>query len=84
VLILVNPRAGAQPVGPWIRQLNEVLTSRGFRTETRHDLAQVAQRANRWHEAGELRALVAAGGDGTAAELVNRESAPAKSPRLPC
>jgi diacylglycerol kinase family enzyme len=52
--------------------LNEVLTSRGFRTETRHDLAQVSQRANRWHEAGELRALVAAGGDGTAAELVNR------------
>jgi len=53
-------------------RLREILSAQGFRVETRDDLGQVAQQANDWHAAGTLRALLGVGGDGTAAELVNR------------
>ncbi len=43
-----------------------------FRVEIYTDLDTVTAAAQRAWQAGELRALVAAGGDGTVAELVNR------------
>jgi diacylglycerol kinase (ATP) len=72
VAILVNPKAGAQAAGPWAERLAQRLRGEGFATELFTDLPQAAAKANQWHAEGSLRTLVGAGGDGTAAELVNR------------
>jgi diacylglycerol kinase family enzyme len=75
VLILVNPKAGASSAMARTDRLAKLLGERGFRTDVSVDLAAAACRANGWHAEGCLRALVAVGGDGTAAELVNRTAA---------
>jgi diacylglycerol kinase (ATP) len=72
VLISVNPTAGSQSSQPKVDRLVELLGQRGLRTEILTELDAVARRANHWHSEGRLRALVGVGGDGTAAELVNR------------
>jgi diacylglycerol kinase (ATP) len=72
VAILVNPKAGAKAAQPWAQRLAERLRQQGFRTELFDDLAAATATANQWHAEGRLRALVGAGGDGTAAELANR------------
>jgi diacylglycerol kinase (ATP) len=72
VAILVNPKAGPRAARPWADLLAERLRQHGFKTELFTDLAEAASRANRWHAEGCLRTLVAAGGDGTAADLANR------------
>lgn len=51
-----------------------LLRDRGFQVEIVRDLADLATRANSLHADGRLRAVVGVGGDGTAAELVNRTS----------
>ena len=72
VLIAANPRAGAgSPVEP-SSGLASVLRHYKFRVNVFTDLDAVTAAAERAWQAGELRALVAAGGDGTVAELVNR------------
>lgn len=72
VAILVNPKAGAKAAQPWADRLAELLRKQGFQTESFTDLAAATSQANQWHAEGRLRTLVGAGGDGTAAELVNR------------
>jgi diacylglycerol kinase (ATP) len=72
VAILINPKAGSKAAGPWADSLAERLRQHGFRTELFTDLAAAVSQANQWHAEGCLRTLVGAGGDGTAAELVNR------------
>ena len=72
VAILVNPKAGPTAAGPWADLLAQRLRQQGLQTELFTDLAEAAAQANGWHAEGRLRTLVAAGGDGTAAELVNR------------
>ena len=72
VLIAANPRAGARSNRPRVEQLASLLTERGLHVEISSDLDQVSKLSSLWHSAGELRAVVGAGGDGTAAELVNR------------
>ena len=72
VAILINPKAGRNAAQLWADRLAELLRKRGFQTELFTDLAAATAQANRWHADGRLRALVGAGGDGTAAELVNR------------
>jgi diacylglycerol kinase family enzyme len=72
VLICANPKAGAGGRGELAEQLAQRLTSLGFPAEVLGDLDRLAALANRLHAEGQLRALVALGGDGTAAELVNR------------
>jgi diacylglycerol kinase (ATP) len=75
VLILVNPKAGARSVLSKIDRLAGLLDGRGFNTQVSTDQAEAADCANRWHAEGSLRALIGVGGDGTAAELVNRTAA---------
>jgi diacylglycerol kinase (ATP) len=75
VLILVNPKAGARSSHSRVEPLVHLLGQRGLRPEVFTDLAAVAQQATATHAQGRLRALVAVGGDGTAAELVNRTAA---------
>jgi diacylglycerol kinase (ATP) len=72
VAILVNPKAGATASRPRADRLTELLRKQGFQTEVFTQPAEAAAQANRWHAEGSLRALVGVGGDGTAAELVNR------------
>jgi diacylglycerol kinase (ATP) len=72
VLILMNPHAGAKDSRPRVERLAELLHRRGFVPEIFTDLQAVTGKAAELHAKGELRALVGVGGDGTAAELVNR------------
>lgn len=72
VAILVNPKAGPIAAQPRADRLADLLKKQGFKVEVFTDLAAVAAQANQWHADGCLRALVGVGGDGTAAELVNR------------
>src|SRR5271170_6496530 len=75
ILIAANPRAGAGSPGGTVERLASVLRHFQFRVEIFTDLDTVTTTAERAWQAGELRALVAAGGDGTVAELVNRTPA---------
>ena len=72
VLISVNPMAGRRSASHRVDRLIELLDQHGFQVEVFTDLGEVSARANRLHAEGRLRALVGVGGDGTAAELVNR------------
>ncbi|MHB8898610.1 MAG: diacylglycerol/lipid kinase family protein [Thermoguttaceae bacterium] len=72
VLISVNPKAGRRSVSGRVERLFRSLNDAGFEVEASTDLAEVTGRANELHRQGRLRALVGAGGDGTAAELTNR------------
>jgi diacylglycerol kinase family enzyme len=72
VLISVNPIAGAGSPHARVDVLVRLLQQEGFASEVFTDLGEAAGQANQWHAEGRLRALVGVGGDGTAAELVNR------------
>ena len=72
VLISVNPKAGRRSVSARVDRLSASLRKAGFRVDAKTDLAEVTEQANELHRQGHLRALVGAGGDGTAAELTNR------------
>lgn len=72
VLISVNPKAGRRSVNARVERLADCLRTAGFQVEAKTDLAEVTEQANNLHRESRLRALVGAGGDGTAAELTNR------------
>ncbi|MDO5553957.1 MAG: diacylglycerol kinase family protein [Planctomycetia bacterium] len=72
VLISVNPKAGRTSPFKRAEILCQELTKLGFEAELLTDLAEVAAKANEAYGRRELRAVVGVGGDGTAAELVNR------------
>ncbi len=72
VLILHNPKAGARDTYNDVNRLADLLRQRQFEVEMFTDLDLAAQRANVLVDQRQLRALVGVGGDGTAAELVNR------------
>jgi diacylglycerol kinase family enzyme len=72
VLISVNPKAGRRSAEKRVDHLERLLREHGFGVEIFTDLTEVAAQADRLHRMGVLRALIGVGGDGTAAELVNR------------
>jgi diacylglycerol kinase (ATP) len=72
VLISVNPRAGQKYQGALIDQLCTELAGRDFPCETFTDISVLEQRVVELHSQEQLRAVVAAGGDGTIALLANR------------
>lgn len=72
VLVLVNPKAGRRAASREIERFCEILPAKRFHTTVLSELAQAADRANQWHSEHRLKVLVGVGGDGTAAELVNR------------
>ena len=72
IVVSVNPKAGARSPADRVARLIRRLADRGLTATVLDDLDQVARQANVLHEQGRLRALVGVGGDGTAAELVNR------------
>jgi diacylglycerol kinase family enzyme len=72
VLVVTNPVAGAGPRGRVVHQIVASLEAAHLAPELIHDLDELESRADRYHQAGQLRAIVAAGGDGTVAEVANR------------
>ncbi len=72
VLISHNPNAGARDTHNDVNRLAELLRRQRFEVEIFTDLDLVTQRANALVDQRQLRTLVGVGGDGTAAELVNR------------
>ena len=72
VLVAVNPKAGRRPVDQQVERFLTLLRASPCQATVLTDLDQIAAKANQWHAEGRLRALVGVGGDGTAAELVNR------------
>ncbi|MDR1383462.1 MAG: hypothetical protein LBJ67_06400 [Planctomycetaceae bacterium] len=72
IMISVNPKAGR--TSPMLRaeELRDRLRAMRFDAELASDLSEVTEKTNRYFRDGDLRVLVGVGGDGTAAELVNR------------
>ena len=72
VLISLNPKAGRSDPACRANALLDAVTRLGMKGEISTDLEQIASKANALFASGRLRAVVGVGGDGTAAELVNR------------
>jgi diacylglycerol kinase (ATP) len=72
ILLAVNPRAGARAGDRHVQQLRNLLEAQGFSVSVCLSLDQVTDHAHRLYAEHDLRCLVAVGGDGTAAEIVNR------------
>lgn len=84
VLIVPNPAAGRRSSATRVGQLAGLLRERGYRVEVQPDLAAAGALAADWQQQGELRVVVGAGGDGTAAALVNALSPGIPVTLLPC
>ena len=72
VVVSVNPKAGAGSAENRVAHLVQLLRKEGLEVVVLSSLDEIAAESNRLFAAGCLRALIAVGGDGTAAELVNR------------
>ena len=71
VLIAANPKAGARSGLPLVQRLAAVLQDDGREVRIVSDPDQLRELAEREQPRGNLRAVVAAGGDGTAALVAN-------------
>ncbi len=74
VIIALNPKAGGGGAMSRVHQFVGELAIGGLTVSIEHDLAAAVAQAETAFAAGRLRAFVAAGGDGTAQEIVNRTS----------
>jgi diacylglycerol kinase (ATP) len=72
VVISVNPKAGAGSATARVSRLEHLLRQNQLEVTVCTDLGEVADVANQLFAEHRLRALIAVGGDGTVAELVNR------------
>ena len=72
VFIVSNPLAGAKSASRLIQDLASQLQQRGLKTKNLHDLEIISQTVEKSLLDGRLKAVVCAGGDGTAAAVVNR------------
>ena len=75
MLIVTNPVAGSRTCAELIHDLVVRLNVVGLAAEVIEDLSRLTGLVELWHSKGRLRAVVAAGGDGTVAEIVNRSAA---------
>ncbi len=71
VIIAMNPNSGASDQGQLVEQLLDELTQRGFTARVLTKIDEVTQTVQREWADGTLRAVVAAGGDGTISLLAN-------------
>ncbi|GAB6165560.1 diacylglycerol kinase family protein [Thermostilla marina] len=72
IVVLINPKAGWRSREKRRKAFLSVLEKSRFHVTVSSDLSEAADLANRAFEKGTLRTIVGIGGDGTAAELVNR------------
>jgi len=80
VLVGVNPHAGAQNRQAVVAELLQRLAELRFEVKAFHDIDELAGETSRLLAAGQLRAVVAAGGDGTVRLMA--EKTPAGTPLL--
>ena len=75
IVIAVNPKAGSSATGVVAQQLSDILAEKGFQVGIESNIEKLVERVN---ARPQLRAVVAAGGDGTIGLLANRlpESTP--------
>ena len=71
VVVAVNPNSGATDSAAIIEQLLVRLADSGFEAEPISDIEEVRRRSAELRAANQLRAVVAAGGDGTVSLLAN-------------
>jgi diacylglycerol kinase (ATP) len=81
VLISMNPRAGARCRRDRIREIGAALEHAGYEVHTTGDLAELADLSVHGLQQGDLRVVIAVGGDGTAS--VVRNHVPLEVPMLP-
>jgi diacylglycerol kinase family enzyme len=72
LLVCYSPFAGARSGEQRAMGIAETLESAGYSVHATSDLAELAELSAQWQAAGELRCVVACGGDGTAAVVRNR------------
>ncbi|MBX3414125.1 MAG: hypothetical protein KF708_15665 [Pirellulales bacterium] len=72
VLLLVNRKAGASHAAELIAEAVRLLDRAGFPTTPVGELEELAERSHALHAQGQLRGVVAAGGDGTITAALNR------------
>jgi diacylglycerol kinase (ATP) len=72
VIISANPHAGARQRNDLIDRLVNELIAYGCDAQVTTDADELTELAEAWTASGDLRAVVAAGGDGTAAFVANR------------
>jgi len=71
VLLFVNRKAGAGRRGAIVEQAAAALERGGLNAELISEFDKLRTRAHQSHQAGELRAVVAVGGDGTVSAVLN-------------
>ena len=72
VLIVSNPNAGSRSRADAVDELASCVRREGLAVDLVTDLDSLGTLVDHYRQAGRLRAVVAAGGDGTVAEAVNR------------
>ena len=72
VIISMNPKSGAESGLKVVEQLKSVLIRQGMSVDVLTDIDEVRKSVEISSSAGDLRAVVAAGGDGTVSLLVNQ------------
>lgn len=72
VIIAFNRKAGASESIAAVSELSEALRNQRFDVETKTDINDIVESAISDYEAGKLRVVVAAGGDGTIGLIANR------------
>lgn len=71
LLVSFSPFAGARSTVHRTREIVAELESAGYCVQATSDLRELRELAAEWHAAGELRCVLACGGDGTAAVVRN-------------
>ncbi len=71
VLIAANPKSGAASGGRRVAELREALIADGHACDVHYSLEELQCSTQRLEALGQLRAVVSAGGDGTAGALAN-------------
>jgi diacylglycerol kinase family enzyme len=71
LLISFGPRAGPRSGERAALEIASLLESAGYRVRATSDLGELEDFAAEWHDAGDLRCVLACGGDGTAAVVRN-------------
>ncbi|MEQ8790660.1 MAG: diacylglycerol kinase family lipid kinase [Pirellulaceae bacterium] len=72
VVLVANPKAGARSGRPAVERLAGLLRDNGYVAEVVTEIDAASERAEQLLESGDLRTVVAAGGDGTVGLVVNR------------
>jgi diacylglycerol kinase family enzyme len=72
VVVVANPKAGARSGAPTVERLVHLLHDEGYVTEILTDMDAASRRTEQLLAGGDLRTVVAAGGDGTVGLVVNR------------